>query len=93
MEADNRLFVGIYPAGFAYADRSRESQGDYKRLGFLDFGTLTLEIEPDCPEDLADAIKKHADGIQARAGETMQVSTSGQTVVLGHDLNLDSPSP
>ena len=78
-----RLFAGCYPTGIVYADRARERHGDYVRLGFLSFSTLKLEIESDCPSELREIIVKDAAGIQARKGEQYQVSTAGQTVMLG----------
>ena len=81
--ASERLFVGVYPAGISYADRSREKHGDYARCAFLPFGSLKLEVEPDCPRDLRAFIVKDAAKIQARRGEQYVVSGSGQTVLLG----------
>jgi hypothetical protein len=84
MTTNQRLFMGVYPCGIVYADRKREVAGDYKRLAFLDYATLTLEIGRDCPNDLAGEIRKDASAIQARRGEQFQLSTSGQTITLGH---------
>lgn len=78
-----RIFAGIYPAGIVYADRGREVNRDYKRLAFLPFATLELRLEPDCRPDFAAEIKVDAAAIQARRGQPFQVSTSGQTVILG----------
>lgn len=78
-----RLFSGVYPCGIVYADRTREKGGDYARLGFLDYATLTLTLEKDCPADLATLIREDASKLQARAGEAFEISTSGQTVRLG----------
>jgi hypothetical protein len=78
-----RLFIGVYPTGISYADRSREKHGDYARCAFLSFRTLDLEIEPDCSAALRTLIVKDAAKIQARRGEQYQVSASGQTVLLG----------
>jgi hypothetical protein len=82
-DAHSRIVAGIYPAGIVYADRKRERGGDYARLAFLSFGTLELEIEPDCPQELRQQIVDDAARIQARKGEQFQVSTAGQTVLLG----------
>ncbi len=43
----DRLFIGVYPTGIAYADKWNEVDGDYKRLAFLRFATLALDIEHD----------------------------------------------
>jgi hypothetical protein len=79
----NRLFIGVYPAGLVYADRGREVHGDYKRLGFLQYSSLKLDVEKDCPAPLATEIREHAATVQAQRGQLYQVSTSGQTVRLG----------
>jgi hypothetical protein len=78
-----RIFAGVYPMGIVYADRQREAHGDYKRLAFLAFSTLVLDVEPDCPPALRAEIEADAAPIQAMKGQDFQVSTSGQTVVLG----------
>lgn len=81
--ANDRLFIGIYPMGIVYADREVEVLGDYKRLAFLSYRTLDLELKPDCPAELRGHIENHAEAIQARRGQQYEVSTSGQTVLLG----------
>lgn len=81
----DRLFVGVFPTGISYADRGREKHGDYARCAFLPFGTLELEMEPDCPRELRAEITRHAKRIQARRGEKFETSASGQYVILGSD--------
>ncbi len=81
--SDPRLFIGIFSTGIGYADRTAERDGDFARLGFLSFRSLELDVEHDCPADLAERIRDHAATIQARRGEQYQVSTVGQTVTLG----------
>jgi hypothetical protein len=83
LPAEPRLFIGIFPGGISYADREVEEHGDYKRLAFLGYFTLTLEIKADCPPELAEQIVKHAASIQARAGEKFYVDTCGHYVTLG----------
>jgi hypothetical protein len=80
---NSRIFSGVFPTGISYADRQREETGDYKRLAFLSFSTLVLEVRPDCPHGLRTEIEADAARIQARRGEHFQVSTCGQTVLLG----------
>ena len=77
------LFIGIYPAGIVYADCRREEHGDYRRVGFLSYRTLKLDLVKDCPVELTRRIKRHAAGVQARKGEKFQTSASGQYVILG----------
>lgn len=76
-----RLFVGMFPACIVYADFTREKAGDYARLATLPYGTLELAFERDCPLGLRDVIERHA--VQYRAGDVLEISTSGQTVRLG----------
>jgi hypothetical protein len=82
----SKLFSGVYPCGIVYADRHWEKHGDYVRLAFLQFSTLQLDIEKDCPKELAAQIRRDAATIQARKGEFFPVSTCGQTVLLGSAL-------
>jgi hypothetical protein len=78
-----RIFAGVYPCGIVYADRKKEVAGDYKRLAFLDYATLTLDVEKDAPADLVSEIRVDAALIQARRGEQFQISSCNQTVTLG----------
>jgi hypothetical protein len=89
----SRLFVGCFPAGISYADRSIEEHGDYKRVAFLPYRSLELEVsDPGSP--LLPLVCEEAAKIQARRGEVFGISacgradaaagiTSGQTVLLG----------
>ncbi|HUJ08545.1 MAG TPA: hypothetical protein VL171_00825 [Verrucomicrobiae bacterium] len=78
-----RLFIGVFPCGISYADAAHGVAGDYKRLAFLPFATLELKVEPDCPPELAERIRADAAVIQMKRGQPYQVSTCGQTVILG----------
>ena len=78
----DRWFSGIYPAGIVYADRAIEIDHDYKRVAFLPYATLELEIaDPASP--LLDRVKADAAAMQARRGEHFRISSCGQTVLLG----------
>ena len=79
----DRIFIGIWCTGISYSDREREEFGDYKKLAFLPYKTLTLEVRPDCPPELLEEIEEDAATIIARRGEKFPVSTSGQYVILG----------
>jgi len=79
----SRLFIGFYPTGIVYADKTVEEAGDYKRLAYLNYRSLELEFSRGCPPDLQREIKSHVKGIQKKRGERLRVSTAGQTVVLG----------
>ena len=80
---DQRLFIGIFPGGIVYADRTRKQYGDYKRLAFLPYDTLCLETQKDCPKDLLARIQADAATLQSRRGELFRISTCGQAVRLG----------
>jgi hypothetical protein len=84
MKSD-RIFAGVYSTGISYADRSKEEQGDYKRLAFLPLSTLRLQIEPSCPSDLAEQIEADAASIIARKGQSYPISSTGQTLMLGSE--------
>lgn len=78
----DRLFVGVYPEGIVYADRSREEHGDYARVAFLPFGTLELEVSaPKSP--LLTLVRADAAKIAARRGEKFITSGNGQYIILG----------
>jgi hypothetical protein len=77
------LFIGIFPAGISYANRNVEEHGDYKRLAFLPYDTLALEVQKDCPPELRHRIVEDAKTIQARRGMPFRISTCDQTVMLG----------
>jgi hypothetical protein len=80
----DRLFAGIYPTGIVYADRAREVDGDYLRVAFLPFSTLQLEWAPGThPIELREAVERDAADVIAQRGQQFQVSTAGQTVILG----------
>lgn len=83
MAFEERLFAGVFPCGIGYADRAVEENGDFKHLAFLSFRTLKLELRAGCQAEFCALIKKDAAVIQSRRGEQYQVSTSGQTVLLG----------
>lgn len=78
-----KLFIGVYPPGLVYADRSREVAGDYATLGFLSYETLKLELLSDCPEPFIPFIQADARAMEAKRGQEFEVSTSGQTILLG----------
>jgi hypothetical protein len=77
-----RLFCGIFPTGWSWADRAIEEHGDYQTVAYMSFEKLELEIrKPGSP--LVPMIQKHAEELQAKRGQQYQVSTCGQTVMLG----------
>ncbi len=91
--AGQALFIGVYPTGIVYADRTRERHGDYLRLAFLPYRTLELEWEPKVrmSPELRDLIVDDAERLRARRGEDYPVSSSGQAVKLGHARMIHQP--
>lgn len=82
-QTKGRVFCGARSFGIIWADRERLSCGDYSTLAFLPYHTLVLEFQDDCPDDLRPLIKAAAANVQARRGQLYQISTAGQTVLLG----------
>jgi hypothetical protein len=82
----NRIFTGIFPGGIVYADRDVEEHGDFKKLAFLPYDTLQLDIKADCPGELISEIVRSAAAVQAKRGEEFRISETGQSIVLGKSL-------
>lgn len=80
------IFRCIMSTGWWWSDRTREEHGDYAKLAFLSFSKLELEIFPGCPKAWRPKIEAEAAAYQARKGEAYQISTAGQTITLGYDL-------
>ena len=81
----DRLFVAVWSTGIGYADKTVEVDGDYKRLGFLPYHTLKLQIYDGCPDDLKEQIELDAQAIINKRGEQFAISASGQYVTLGEE--------
>lgn len=84
MEMDEIVGQYCFPTGIVYADKTREDPTirDYKRLGYLNYATLILELEPDCKSDLAQYVKTEAARIQAMRGQRFSIAGNMQ-VILG----------
>lgn len=90
IEATNlrdRIFCGVFPTGWVWADRCVLQHGDYKRLAYLSFAELESIIEPSCPRELLPLLVKDINELKAMRGQEYQVSTSGQTVTLGYGVH------
>jgi hypothetical protein len=74
-----RMFAGCYPCGIVYADRFVEVAGDYKRVAFLPYSTLNLEID-DPKSPILEQVK--ADAAQYVAGQPFQVA-GNYRIILG----------
>jgi hypothetical protein len=67
----SRLFGGHFPCGIVYADRWTEEGGDYKRIAFLPYDTLKLEIS-DKDSPLLAQIRQ--DAAQYQVGQNLQIA-------------------
>lgn len=83
VQANVRIFCGCFPTGWVWADRQVEVDHDYKRLAYMSYAHLKLELEKDCPNELAEEIRKDAHALQERRGERYVISGCGQYVTLG----------
>jgi hypothetical protein len=81
------LFIGVFPEGLVYADKSREEHGDYKHVAFLSYATLRFHVR-DEKSPLLKAAREHAASVQDRAGQEYEISAAGQTVTLGHGVKV-----
>lgn len=77
----DRLFIGIQATGIVYCDRTREVDGDYKRLANHYF-TGEVKWHGRVPADLRQRIE--ADIARHPAGTTITVSGAGQTATFGN---------
>jgi len=77
---DNRLFAGKYSAGIVYADKKVPFGRDYKKIAFMPYNTLELRFYK-CPDELKQEIIN--DALTYKRGDKLQISTCGQTVILG----------
>jgi len=82
----DRIFSGMYPTGIVWSDREVIEHNDYKRLAFLSYATLALDIESDCPDFLRDEIIADAKRFQDKKGEYIEYTRSGQKILLGYAL-------
>lgn len=77
------LFIGCYPTGLVYADTSNEVDGDYKRIAYLNYRTLELEID-DAKSPLLPLVMADAERMKAKRGERYQIA-GNMSVILGRE--------
>lgn len=69
----SNLFIACFPTGLVYCDKSREVDGDYIKVAYLNYGTLDLSVyEPRSP--LMPDVKADAEQMQSRSGEQFQIA-------------------
>lgn len=81
----DRLFCGLYPTGIVYADSGRAGAGDYKRLAYLNYATLKLDLEPDCLPEFKVLIEADAELLRESQGTNYQIAGNA-SVILGSAL-------
>lgn len=86
MEMNEIVGQYCFPTGLIYADRTRDDPRtqDYKRLAYLNYASLQLDMEPDCKGELADYVKTEAAKIQAMKGQLFSIADNMQ-VILGSE--------
>lgn len=77
---ENDLFIGKFPEGLVYADKSKRN---YPTCAFLSYRTLELKIEKNCPERLKKQIEIHAEEMRLKKGQKFPRSYCGQYIILG----------
>lgn len=87
-----RLFVGCFPTGFSFADRSRERHGDYVKLARIPYTTLEIEWEKDCPAEFKPLIEAQAADLRSRRGESYPIAGNAYAI-LGGDQSLFAGIP
>jgi hypothetical protein len=87
MEMNEIVGQYCFPTGIVYADKTREdpTTRDYKRLGYLNYATLILTLEPDCKRDVAHYVTAEAAKLQAMRGQRFSIAGNMQ-VTLGSDI-------
>ena len=69
------LFVGTFPTGYVYCDKSKEEHGDYMKIAILFFDTLELKIyKPN--SKLLPEIKDQLDKRGVKYGKWYQIEIS-----------------
>jgi hypothetical protein len=86
MEMNEIVGQYCFPTGLIYADRTRDDPRtqDYKRLAYLNYASLQLDLEPDCKGELADYVKTEAAKIQAMKGQLFSIA-GNMKVILGSE--------
>jgi hypothetical protein len=80
------LFIGNYPTGIVYANKRVEVAGDYKRLAYLNYRTLALEVDKGCPKELLALIQ--ADHARMLALKHTLYSIAGNMQIVLGDADL-----
>ncbi len=85
MEMNEIVGQYCFPTGLVYADRTRDDPRtqDYKRLAYLNYASLQLDMEPDCKGELAEYVRSEAAKIQAMKGKPFFIAGNMQVILGG----------
>jgi hypothetical protein len=77
--------IYTYSTGYFFADRQRETFGDYHKIGVVFFNPLKIHIYDNSPRyaDVHAAIQQTYQKLKDSDQDHVQVSATGQTVKLG----------
>jgi len=88
------LFIGTYPAARVYADRRKESRGEYHRIGTVTYSPLRLNVTDNNPKYAHVIELMKEDMEQMRKDGYVETSSTGQTAKVTEvpeiKINLDS---
>jgi len=83
-QPEDALFCCCMPCGFTWCDRTKEQHGDYKRIAFLPYDTMRLEIHS--PRNfLISRVKEDAARLIALIGTPYAVA-GNSTIILGYGI-------
>lgn len=83
-QPEDALFSCCMPCGFTWCDRTKEEHGDYKRIAFMPYDTMKLEIHS--PRNfLIPRVKEDAARLIALTG-TRYAIAGNVTITLGYGI-------
>jgi hypothetical protein len=85
LDPKEALFCGAYSTGIFYADKRKEINGDYMTIGRIYYSDLNWKINDNCSADIRSFVQADIDKILSMKGQEYQVSSCGQTVILGEN--------
>ncbi len=80
---DTDLFIGTYCTCYVYADRTRETRGDYHNIGRVFYNPLRVEIMDPSPKYAEAHARMQEDFTRLSGMDRVQVSATGQTTKIG----------
>lgn len=95
MQANDALFIGVYPTGLVFSHRGLEKDGDYLRVGFMPYDTLELAEErwfSELDPEIAALVREEVNDMKAKKGQLYPISSCNQTVLLGEAMTKQKVS-